>query len=95
MCAATGCQRVPGDRARGDTQRARVRAAYEARLVEKHGSPGPAVVVRMACQYERQLPVEVAMLFGHVVANDLPAEAFHPVAYAEAFLDGLFAGMKR
>ncbi len=42
---------------------------------------------------EKQLPVEIAVLVGHVVADHPAAEYFHALGHACTFLQLLFPGV--
>ena len=58
-----------------------------------NAGPGTAIGANRTQQYKWQLPVEVAVLVGHVIADDSPAKFFHAFGHAYAFLQLLFPGM--
>jgi len=60
-----------------------------------HQLPFMVVGIHRADHHERQLVKEIAVLLGHVVADDLPPEYGQAFGYVEAFLQRSLTGMPR
>nr|WP_287147725.1 hypothetical protein [Aeromonas sp.] len=86
----TVLQRLRGRIARAEhaiqPQQVWLRGMGKADRTFEDAGPGAPLGVYRAQQQERQLPVEIAVLVGHMVADHPPAKCFHTLGNTHALL---------
>ncbi len=88
-------ERIAGQRAAVDAQRARIRRRHEARFARANRRPRLPARIDAAEHHERLLREELAVLVRHVAANAAPPRRVRLTVHACEPLCGEFVGVKR